>query len=401
MLSILLSINLLADGYIWLCLRLRTKSRVYPKLHVILCGILYLFLGIALCIPRRDGSDAQLIAVMWMLFGYFTIYIPKYLFLICDVVASLPKLWHHRRIKWLSCAGVFLGLLLFGGMWWGALINRERIQVVEETVWIPDLPKTFDGYRIVQFSDFHVGTYGNDTTYVSEVVDRINSLNPDAVMFTGDIVNRRSEELLPFNSPLSRLRGRDGVYSILGNHDYGDYSDWPSEEAKEQNFQSLVRQQRKIGWKLLRNEHLWLKRGRDSIALIGVENIGDPPFKIYGDLKKAYPSLSDSVTKILLSHNPAHWSDEVENNDSANVALTLAGHTHAMQIEVAGLSPAVFRYPKWGGMYSNDDGKRCMYVNIGLGTVGIPMRLGATPELTVLTLRRGEGPISNSSVDNP
>ena len=159
-----------------------------------------------------------------------------------------------------------------------------------------------------------------------------------------------------------------------------------------ENRRLLHSLQRQMGWHLMLNDHIYLVRGRDSIAVIGVENVGDPPFTVYGDLKKSYPTLGDSLTKVLLSHNPAHWVDDIKDNDSLNIPLTLSGHTHAMQIEVLGISPAWFRYRTWGGMYSDKDASHRLYVNIGLGTVGIPMRLGATPELTVLTLRRGSSP---------
>ena len=143
-----------------------------------------------------------------------------------------------------------------------------------------------------------------------------------------------------------------------------------------------------MGWRLLCNEHVFIHSGADSLALIGVENVGDPPFKNYGSLENAYPNLSDKVTKILLSHNPAHWVDDIADNDSIDIALTLSGHTHAMQIEMLGMSPAKFRYDTWGGLYKDGSGNHKLYVNIGSGTVGMPMRLGATPEITVITLRQ-------------
>ena len=145
--------------------------------------------------------------------------------------------------------------------------------------------------------------------------------------------------------------------------------------------------QKSMGWRLLRNEHVILRQGTDSIALIGVENVGDPPFTVYGSLNDSYPSLGDSVTKVLLTHNPAHWTSDIADNDSINIALSLSGHTHAMQIELFGLSPAVWRYPTWGGLYADTDSRHKLYVNIGIGTVGLPMRVGATPEITVITLR--------------
>ncbi len=385
---ILLAINLAVDWYIYRVAVRRCKSHVPSRIQLFSAIALYIYIAVTLCMPRRGGSDDVLLTIMWMLFGYFTIYIPKYLFVIIDLLASIPALFHRHRASWLSIAGGVLAVGVFGAMWWAALINRFNIDVNEVTVYIPDLPEAFDGYTITQFSDFHVGTYGGDTTYVSKVVDRINSLGADMIVFTGDIVNRRSEELKPFVKPLSRLHARDGVFSILGNHDYGDYSDWASPADKEANMKLLYGLQRDMGWHLLLNEHRIIRAGNDSIALIGVENVGDPPFKVYGSLPEAYRTVSDSVTKILLSHNPAHWVDDIADKDSVNIPLTLAGHTHAMQIEIAGWSPSEWRYPTWGGLYSDKESKRQLYVNIGVGTVGIPMRLGATPELTLITLRR-------------
>ena len=208
-------------------------------------------------------------------------------------------------------------------------------------------------------------------------------------MFTGDIVNRRSNELLPHTGALSRITARDGVYSILGNHDYGDYCEWPSAKAKQDNMNLLRSLQKGMGWKLLLNETEWLRRGGDSIAIIGVENIGDPPFHTYGDLAISYPgNLGDTTTKILLSHNPMHWVNDISGHTDKNIALTLAGHTHAMQMELFGWSPAEWRYPTWGGLYTDPEGRQNLYVNIGIGAVGMPMRIGATPEITTITLRK-------------
>ena len=208
------------------------------------------------------------------------------------------------------------------------------------------------------------------------------------VLFTGDIVNRHTSELRPFVSTLSRIKAP--VYSVLGNHDYGDYYHWADATAKEANQQELYTLQREMGWQLLNNESRTLRRGNDSIVVIGVENIGDPPFPVYGDLDAAYPGdLDDPSFKILMSHNPAHWVEDIKDSPDKNIALTLAGHTHAMQVELFGLSPAAFRYDTWAGMYADTDSAHRLYVNIGLGEVGIPARIGATPEITQITLRSG------------
>ena len=385
--TVLVIAQLLIDLYLFRIALLRTRKDNLPRLQLSTAVFFLIYLIVTLCLPRRSGSEEMLATVMWLLFGYLTVYAGKLLFIVVDLIASIPMLWHRRRIKALSWVGGALALCLFGAMWWGALINRYHIQVKEVTLEIKDLPAGFNGFRIVQFSDIHVGTYGTDTSFMNSVVERINSLKPDAVFFTGDIVNRRTDELKPFVQTLSGIHASKGVYSILGNHDYGDYCDWPSPQAKADNMVLMDKLQRDMGWQLLRNSTAWLHEGGDSIAVVGVENWGDPPFPQYGDLTKAYPTgIDDANKKILLTHNPVHWIADIENNIAANVMLTLSGHTHAMQMEVAGLSPAAWRYKTWGGRYDSADGERTLYVNIGMGTVGIPMRLGATPELTLITL---------------
>lgn len=344
-----------------------------------------LIVGVSM--PRRSGDDGSLLFIMWVLFGYMTFIMPKLVFVVVDAVALLPVLWHGRRWRWLSLTGGVIAIVAFLAMWWGALVNRFRVDVREVDFEFPHLPAAFDGFKIVQISDLHVGTYGDDDRFVRKLVGVINGLHPDAVMFTGDIVNRHSSELIPFVDALSGIEAPYGVFSILGNHDYGDYADWPSEADKAADVAALCAMQESMGWKLLLNQTEFMHSGRDSIAVIGVENIGDPPFRIYGSLHKAYLAVGDSVSKILLSHNPAHWTDSIAGHDDVNIALTLSGHTHAMQIEVAGLSPAAMRYATWGGMYGDEAGRHALYVNIGAGTVGMPMRLGATPEITLITLK--------------
>jgi len=376
------------DFYIYKAAKNRCGSRVPARIQLYSSVALYVCLGVILSLPRKSGSDPMLLTVMWSLFSFFSIYAAKMVFVLFDLAAYIPRLFGMKRLSWLSLAGGVAAIIMFLAVWWGALINRFRVQINEVEIEVPSLPDGFDGFRIVQISDLHTGTYGADTAFVSKLVDQVNALNGDMIVFTGDIVNRRSSELLPHIRPLSRLDAGIGVYSILGNHDYGDYSSWTSEAEKQADVKALVMQQKEMGWDLLLNEHRMIYHNGDSIALIGVENVGDPPFKVYGSLAAAYPDLSDAVTKILLTHNPAHWNQDIENNDTVNVALTLSGHTHAMQMEAFGYSPAVFRYKNWGGLYVDDKGEHPLYVNIGAGTVGLPMRLGATPEITVITLKK-------------
>lgn len=385
----LLVINLAVDWYIYRQVTHRCRHpQPWGRVELWSAILFSLVLIAGIIIPAREGNNDILLAKMWLIFIYGSVYIPKTVGVIFDLIASVPRLFGHKRIKPVTIAGLVTAIILFGAIWWGAAINRFAIDDKEVEIELSDLPETFDGYRIAQFSDLHVGTYGNDTSYVSRLVDHINSLDPDLIVFTGDIVNRKTDEITPFVEVLGRLHAPDGVIAILGNHDYGDYMTWPSDEAKRGNMQMLYDTYDTAGINLLLNQTEWIRRGNDSIAIIGVENIGDPPFPIYGSLSKAYPIPGDSTTKILLSHNPAHWVDSISGNDKARIQLTLAGHTHAMQIEMFGISPAALRYKTWGGLYADSHERHQLYVNIGAGTVGMPMRLGATPEVTLLTLRR-------------
>ncbi len=368
----------------------RCRSRVPGIIARVVCGVLATLLVVLFLIPKRTGADTQLRMIMWGLFTFSSVFIPALIFVVFDLVSRVPQLFHRNRIKWLGITGAGVACFIFGAMWWGALVTVHRTDVRKIDIAVEGLPDSFEGYKIVQFSDFHTGTYGTDTSFVSRVVDDINALQADVVCFTGDIVNRRSEELAPFTRVLARLSAPDGVYSILGNHDYGDYMEWPDESAKQANLQLLKDMQASMGWRMLNNATDTLQRGdRDSIMLIGVENVGDPPFHTYGDLEAAYPGdLADGNVKILLSHNPAHWVDDIKDAPDKNIALTLSGHTHAMQMRFLGWSLAKFRYPTWGGLYDGGENSGKLYVNIGLGEVGFPARIGATPEITLITLHR-------------
>lgn len=384
----LLLLSILADVYIcravWM--RCRRHAGFWRKTALISSVALSLCLVAAILWPKKSTSDDGLLGLMWFLYAYFSIYIPKYIFIIVDLLGKIPCLWHRRRIRGFAQAGIALAVTVCALMWWGALVNRYRINVERVEITDASLPETFNGLTIAQLSDLHVGSYGSDTTYLHKLVATVNSLHPDIIVFTGDIVNRRSDELKPFVGTLSGLHAPLGVYSILGNHDYGDYYLWNSPEEKEANRELLFRLQNEMGWHLLNNTHKTFYAGSDSIVLIGVENIGDPPFHVYGDLDKAYPGdLDDPAFKILLSHNPAHWTADIADAPDKNIALTLSGHTHAMQMELFGLSPAAFRYKTWGGLYTDDDNAHPLYVNIGIGEVGIPARIGATPEITLFT----------------
>lgn len=393
---ILIALCVAIDVYIWRALRRRCRAQWPARLQLWSAVALYLFVAVVMALPHRTGSEELLLCKMWALFTFMSVYGSKLIFVVIDLLACLPRLWKGRRVRPVTHVGWVLAVVCFCSLWWGALVNRYRMQVTEVTVADPTLPVAFQGFRIVQISDLHTGTYGSDSAYLRRVVERVNSLHPDMIVFTGDIVNRSTPELEPHTGALKGLKAPYGVYSIMGNHDYGDYMDWADPHDKVASLQRLHTLQRdSMQWELLLNEHRFVHRGTDSIAIVGVENVGDPPFKMYGSLLKAYPTPSDSIYKVLLTHNPAHWTDSIAGRDDLNIPLTLSGHTHAMQVEVGGVSPAALRYRTWGGLYNDSDstsmaGKRPhqLYVNIGIGTVGLPMRLGATPEITVITLTR-------------
>lgn len=392
---VLLIVNLAIDRYIWCRLRNTRPSSAWLKAQTVSAILFNLALVAVICMPKRRGGDTSLDILMWVLYAYFSVYVPKAIYAIFSLLASLPRLWHGSRIRFVSHIGLFIGVAVFATMWWGALINRYSLDVNRIEIEIEGLPDSFDGYTIVQISDLHTGTFGSDTSFVADVVQAVNPLHPDLIAFTGDIVNRRTSELEPFAAILSTLSATDGVMSVLGNHDYGDYYVWPDEHAKRNNLLRLCDMQASMGWTLLNNATATVKRGCDSIAVIGVENVGDPPFHTYGDLDAAYSGdLCDPTVKILLSHNPAHWNDDIRDSPDKNIALTLSGHTHAMQISLFGHSPAAWRYPTWGGLYSDED-RHKLYVNIGLGEVAIPARIGATPEITYITLKKAGAPTND------
>lgn len=393
---ILLVFSILTDWLIWSDIRRQSKRKFYARAYLYSSIFCWITLFVTILFPKKDAAK-DILPLMWILYYYVAIYLGKFFTALCILIGRIPLLIKKRSLNLGKWIGIPLFLVTLFGAIWGASVTRHQVNIESITISSPRLPKEFDGYRITQFSDIHLGTWGNDTSFVSKVVDSINSTNPNLIVFTGDIVNRKTSELIPFINILSGLKATDGVVSILGNHDYGDYIAWESPQDKANNLNELIVLQHKMGWKLLNNDFITLKKGAAQIQVIGVENWGEPPFKVYGDLRKSYPTdsihnLKDGYYKILLSHNPEHWNQEV--TEISNIDLTLSGHTHAMQFMLRlgdwKWSPAKYRYPQWGGAYNRSDKKgniSNLYVNIGTGEVGIPTRIGATPEITVITLK--------------
>jgi len=290
-----------------------------------------------------------------------------------------------ERSEFLYQMGLMLAAIPFASILYGVTKGKFKFRIMQESLSFPNLPKAFQGLRIVQISDMHLGSFNKNYEKIEKAVELINEQKPDIILFTGDLVNNFAEETEGWAPVLSKMNASMGKYSILGNHDYGDYSHWPSAEAKAKNLKGIKDFHKDAGFKLLLNETERLKIEEDEIALIGVENWGKPPFPQHGDLDVAMKGHEDLAFKLLMSHDPSHWDEKVLKTD---IDLTFAGHTHGMQfgIERAGIkwSPVQYKYPRWGGLYNK--GKQLLYVNRGFGYIGFPGRIGMPPEITLIEL---------------
>ena len=292
------------------------------------------------------------------------------------------------RRRFVSLIGMGVAAIPFAGMIYGMLWGRYNYRVVKHTLYFDDLPEAFDGYRVVHISDIHSGSFDN-AEKVQYGIDMINAQQGYVIFFTGDLVNNKAEEMRPWIAHFKQLHAKDGVYSVLGNHDYGDYVQWDSPDEKAKNLETLKQIHQQLGFCLLNNESVFLSRGQQRIAVVGVENWGQGFIK-KGNLKQALSQVDKKDFKILLSHDPTHWQYEVL-KDPNFIHLTLSGHTHGMQfgIEIPGVikwSPAGWRYKYWGGVYKEKD--RYINVNRGFGYLAFPGRVGMPPEITVIELKK-------------
>ncbi len=294
-----------------------------------------------------------------------------------------------ERRRFLSLIALGLASLPFGALLYGMYRGKYRFRVLNYDLEFKDLPEEFHNYTITQISDIHSGSFDNREK-IEYGVSLINQQQSDLILFTGDMVNNKTSEMIPWADLFGTLQAPDGKYSVLGNHDYGDYIPWDTEEEKAANLQALKDLQRQMGFDLLLNENRYLERGEGRIALIGVENWGRGGFKKAGDLKKAVSGIAPGDFKILMSHDPSHWEDQVI-HDELHYHLTLSGHTHGMQfgIEIPGWvkwSPVKWRYKYWAGIY--EELGQFINVNRGFGFLGYPGRVGIWPEITVIRLRK-------------
>jgi uncharacterized protein len=290
------------------------------------------------------------------------------------------------RSVFLTWTGMLAGGALFGSLLYG-FGNKYRYQLKKFQLAFSNLPAGFKGLKIVQISDVHCGSFTSKDA-VQKGIDKIMEQKPDLILFTGDLVNNTADEMMDYMSVFSQLKAPMGVYSVLGNHDYGDYVDWESPVAKTANLDSLKKVHADLGWRLLVNEHVVLEKNSEQIALIGIENwSAKARFPKYGDMKKAYAGSESFPFKILMSHDPSHWDAQVR-KEYSDVDLMLSGHTHGMQFGVElpwfKWSPVQYVYKQWAGLY--EEGRQKLYVNRGYGFIGYPGRVGILPEITVLEL---------------
>ncbi|MDO4228629.1 MAG: metallophosphoesterase [Capnocytophaga sp.] len=329
---------------------------------------------------------------------FITLFVVSSTLFLEDIQRVLVSLFRKKNIhkpkfpsrrKFVSFLALSLAFIPFVSVVYGVTKGKYNYKVWKYTLYYEDLPDAFDGYKITQISDIHSGSF-DDRKKIQHGIELINQQKSDAIMITGDIVNNLATELLPWKDIFKQLKAKDGVFSILGNHDYGDYSSWKDATEKAKNLELLKQIQQEMGFDLILNDHRYIEKNGEKIAIIGVENWGYGRFSKYGDLEKAMQNVADEDFKILLSHDPTHWEYEVLPQNK-NIQLTLSGHTHGMQvgIEIEGLvrwSPSEWSYKYWGGMYE-EEGKK-LNVNRGFGYHAFPGRVGIWPEITVIELRK-------------
>ncbi|MBB3187780.1 metallophosphoesterase [Microbacter margulisiae] len=386
--AVLLLIIFFPDWVIYKTIKNHVQKRWLIIVHwlstfVFLLGILLLFFFV-----RSSHDEDQLQLFMWFNWLLLLVYIPK---LILSVFILLNNIIHKifpfvRHT--LAYIGLFLAAVFFVGFIYGAMRGRFDVVTTHVKISFPSLPPAFDHLKIVQISDLHLGNFGHEPRFWDNIVRKINAEKPDIIVMTGDMMNNFANEVTPYDiERFSHLNAPYGKFAILGNHDYGDYTHWSSSAAKRANLDSLEQRERRMGFRLLLDEHVFVKKGDDSIAVAGVQNWSKPPFHCYGNLAKAMQDIIHFPFVLLLTHDPNHWMAQVV--DYPTIFLTLSGHTHGMQFGINrfGLhwSPAEWMFKQWDGLYCYHQTKY-LYVNRGLGYVGVPMRLGMPPEISVITL---------------
>lgn len=392
----------LIDLYAYQAFRTIWKGPVAKWLYF---GSSAIVIGLLIYQLLNSGGSRRMSAESMYIFGIFiAFFVPKLFLIIFMFAEDIIRLFvgvfmkiggdassFHipSRRKFVSTIALGVAAIPFTSLLYGMVRGKYNYKVHEYTLEFDTLPAAFDGYKITQISDVHSGSFTNKEK-VAYAVDLVNQQKGDLILFTGDLVNNEATEMDPWKDIFGSLTAKDGVFSVLGNHDYGDYVQWENDTAKKQNLDDLKKTQKEMGWDLLLNENKTITKNGESIKLIGVENWGIGGFKKAGDLDKACEGVEASDFKILLSHDPSHWQEQVKTHPK-NIELTLSGHTHGMQfgIEIPGLikwSPVKYRYENWAGIY--EELGSTLNVNRGFGYLAYPGRVGIWPEISVITLKQ-------------
>jgi len=410
---LMFAVLLFGDLYLWSALRKKIFSyRFWHKYVIIflfwtpLMMVILFILGAAVK-PIIEWNDTlRTYWVGFILVFYLSKLFPLIFLLIADLVRVTQKLTQLlykekrkglikqeegiSRGKFFQYMGYLTGGLVFSGMLMGMFKWVYDFNIVKKKIHLSRLPDEFDGFKIAQISDLHLGTWASKKP-LDEAIRHINELEADVVLFTGDLVNYATREAFKFEDSLKKIKAPLGVFATLGNHDYGNYVNWPTKAAKKENMDQLFAFYKRLDWKLLNNRHIKFEKNAKQIALVGVENWGaHARFPKRGDLKKAVAGLDPNIFKLLMSHDPSHW-DHVVLPEDFDIDLTLSGHTHGFQfgIETKDFkwSPAQYLYKEWAGHYTNKASGRQIYVNRGLGSIGYPGRIGILPEITLIELK--------------
>lgn len=362
--------------------RRRYRHKPWKRLLWALPGIVMVGYTLALAsLQQFAPDDITWLNVYLFLLGVYVF--PKFLFVVCSTAGLIWKKWRHTATNYGNPVGVVVALLCMFVLVYGTTVGFHKLTVRHIDLYFPDLPKAFDGYRIVQFSDAHVGTFnGWRMRFLERDVDSINAQQADIIVFTGDLQNMRPQEIAPCTPTLSRLHAKDGVYSILGNHDYADYAQVDAKTKKAYEAMTCTNE-KALGWQLLRNEHRVIRRDGDSLIIAGEENDGMPPFPSKANMRKTLRGIDHKAFVVMLQHDPTAWRRNILTQSQAQ--LTLSGHTHNAQFSMMGWSPSHLIYKESYGLYLS--GLRALYVTSGIGGF-VPFRFGASAEIVVFTLHK-------------
>ncbi|MGV8946202.1 MAG: metallophosphoesterase [Lutibacter sp.] len=395
-----LAVVLLVDFYAYQSIKTITKNKFIALGYWILS--LFVVINITYKLFVFDDSKGLTPSVMLAIGLLFLSFAPKLITLlvlfsedifrfgktIVNFFLKTPsKGFLPERRTFVSKMALALAAIPFSSVLYGMVRGKYNYQVIKHTLYFDDLPEAFDGFKITHISDIHSGSF-DDAEKIAHGIDMINEQESEMILFTGDLVNNNAEEMIPWMALFKKLKAKWGKYSVLGNHDYGEYTHWDSEAEKEKNFIAIKDIHPKLGFNLLLNDSIYIEKDNQKMAIIGVENWGTH-FKKAGDLKLASAKIKKEDFKILMSHDPSHWENEVKNHEN-KYQLTLSGHTHGMQfgIEIPGIrwSPAQYVYKQWAGIYKEFG--NYINVNRGFGFLAFPGRVGIWPEITVITLKK-------------